>query len=88
MDMDDFVEALKAEIGEIVYKPVDKVDLAKAIIDMIGKVTFKVSQGNFEVLIKEIVGKIMSDKSDFDKHLDLAIFTVLEKVKEESVKAI
>ena len=88
MDMDDFVEALKTEIGEIVYKSVNKTDFKKALIDMIGKVTFKVSQGNFEVLIKEIVGKIMSDKSDFDKHLDLAIFTVLEKVKEESVKAI
>jgi lipoate-protein ligase A len=55
MDIADFITALKDEIGEVSYKPVNKSDLSKAIIDLIGKVTWKISQANFEVQVKEII---------------------------------
>jgi hypothetical protein len=88
MDMDDFVKSLKEEIGEISYKPVDKFDLSKALIDLMGKVTWKISQGNFEVQVNRIIDKVFQDKTDFGKQLDVAIENILKRIKEESIKVV
>ena len=88
MDIADFITALKDEIGEVSYKPVNKSDLSKAIIDLIGKVTWKISQANFEVQVKEIINNVMQDKTEFDRKLEVAVYSIIQKVKEESAKVV
>ena len=87
-DFSVFVEALKAELGVISYSHSDKEELAKIVIDMVGKITWKFSQKEFEILVRSIVSKIIKENVDFNKHLDKTIKKVLLKIQEASTEAI
>jgi hypothetical protein len=87
MDMEDFISALKTEIG---FSPVIEGEPQEILAKLkaeVGSVTWVFKDETFENQLTAAFNKVVKE-SKIDTQVETAIMSVLEKVKEESIKVI